>query len=101
MSLWPMDDTTGEWAYLLCDIISVFHSRTKQPVKDCKINPFFPFSLTRDADRLKRGFCEKLCHFLSHFCRYIQKQFTNQALCKKKKAISLFVLVSRVNETLR
>ena len=34
---------------------------------------------------LKKVFCAKLCRFLSHFCCYIQKQYMNQAFCKKRK----------------
>lgn len=51
------------------------------------------FSLTPGDDCLKKVFRAKLCHFL-HFCCYIQKQYTNQAPCKKKKlSLCLFVFV--------
>jgi len=56
-----------------------------------KSNHFFPSSHSLQEIIVKKGILCKAFHFLSHFCSYIQKQYTNQAFCKKRKRSPMFV----------
>ena len=49
----------------------------------------FPSSHSPQATIVKKKVsCAKLCHFLSHFCFYIQKTIKESGILSKKKAIS-------------
>jgi len=64
-------------------------------VRDCKIDPFFSSPRSLGAMMVKKKvFCAKLCHFMSHFWHYIQKQYLNQAFCKKESCLFLSLSLS-------
>ena len=71
-------------ALAYCDVISGF-IRQRNKHKSWEIAKSIHFLLLLTHCGRWRVFCAKLWHFLSNFCCYIQKQYTNQAFCKKRE----------------